>query len=276
MPARCGVRRTCGCFRNALSGGSGSVSKTSRTAPPSHPLSRAEIISASLITAPRDTLTSTSPFFACESTLALIMPRVFGVNGQQRTRKSETEISSSTDMYGTCPGNRAGVLVLTRTSIPKPSRAISQTRFPICPNPMMPSDLPRSSTDLLLAEALMERHFSFLTSLSKSASRRLIASMPAMANSATELAFPPGMLATGIPRCVALSTGMMSTPAPCLTTARRRFASSNMSFGNLRRTIIASARCMSTRSALSASTGDRFWGTSSTCACSWSKACASG
>ena len=84
-PAMCGVMRTFSMSQRGESSGSGSVSVTSRIAPPKWPLSRANTRSLFRTKLPRPTFTKSTPGFIASSRGLVIRPTVSGVDGRQFT-----------------------------------------------------------------------------------------------------------------------------------------------------------------------------------------------
>ena len=74
---------------------SGSVSKTSNTAPPKKPFSSANTRSSVFTKLPRPTFTSSAPFFIESSRARVRKPSVSGVDGRQLTTMSACGKSSS-------------------------------------------------------------------------------------------------------------------------------------------------------------------------------------
>ena len=91
----CGVRRTFSMSQRGESSGSGSVSVTSRIAPPKCPRSSANTKSSFRTKLPRPTFTKSAPCFIARSRGLVIRPTVSGVDGRQFTTISAFGSSSS-------------------------------------------------------------------------------------------------------------------------------------------------------------------------------------
>ena len=102
LAPRCGVITILGSARNGDSSGHGSVSYTSSAQPATLPLCTAATMSVSLIIPPRAQFTRNTPSFIRAMLSALIMSRVWSVNGICTVMKSERSISSSSSSNSTC------------------------------------------------------------------------------------------------------------------------------------------------------------------------------
>ena len=121
------------------------------------------------------------------------------------------------------------------------------TSMPILPRPTMPSVLPRSSVPC-------SDFFSHLPACVVESARgrcRASASISASVCSATAMALPPGVFITAMPRLVAASRSMLSTPTPARPITRSFGALSIMaaSTNTAERTSSASASANSAASA---------------------------
>ncbi len=216
---RCGVRTRLGADRSGESASRGSFPKTSRAAPASWPDSRASASAASSTTPPRATLTRNAPSFIRVRASASIIPRVASVRGtcSESTSARPSTVSRSS-ARSTCrslarSAVRYGSNATTR--IPK-ARQRFATSPPMRPAPTSPRVRPRSSTPLKRDRA----HSPERIDASAAATRRTMARTSANVSSAAETVLPAGALRTAIPRSVAASRSMLSTPTPALPITR--------------------------------------------------------
>jgi hypothetical protein len=93
------------------------------------------------------------------------------------------------------------------------------------PTPMMPSVLPQTSTPV----NLLRSHFPLRSDAFACGMLRAIASSRVMVCSAVVTLFPPGVFITTMPRLLAASTSMLSTPIPARPITLSRAPASMMS-----------------------------------------------
>ncbi len=146
-PEAWGVTITWRISQSGLSGGNGSVAKTSRPAPASRPERRAATRAASSTRSPRPTFTSRAPGGRQASRAAERMPRVSSVSGRASTSQSVRASSASRRergqvSQGSSPrGRRVNPTVSIPKAIPRPA-----TLRPMGPMPRTPSRWPCRST----------------------------------------------------------------------------------------------------------------------------------
>src|SRR2546428_1502270 len=145
-PEMCGVTTTLSIRQSGWLGGSGSRSKTSRTAPAMRFCSSASSSAASLTTAPRAMLMSQAVGFMAPSASGPKIPRVSTVRGRSNTTKSASRRAWAMAVTGYMrAAARAGrprrETPSTRIPSPRATRAISR---PMSPRPTIVMVLPAS------------------------------------------------------------------------------------------------------------------------------------
>ena len=209
---KCGVKMRLGLLRNLESAGKGSVTKVSSAAPAKCPSSRHFNNASSSTRPPRAALMTYEPFFIarkCTSSRILVVSLVRGICS---VIMSAFASSSSSDFIGTLlrPAAAAGKNgSYAATSIPIPC-ALRATVAPMRPRPITPSFFPSNSKPVRPA---LGQPPAFIPA-SAFGICRAKANNNEMACSAAASVLPSGAFITAIPRAVAASTSMVSTPAP--------------------------------------------------------------
>ena len=129
----CGVMRTFSMSQRGESSGSGSVSVTSRIAPPKWLLSRANTRSLFRTKLPRPTFTKSTPGFIASSRGLVIRPTVSGVDGRQLTTISAFGSSSSRNsiVYASAkPAGRPAFFVRCTPVTLAPKACMRRATFP--------------------------------------------------------------------------------------------------------------------------------------------------
>ena len=132
-PAMCGVMRTFSMSQRGESSGSGSVSVTSRIAPPKCPRSSANTKSSFRTKLPRPTFTKSAPCFIARSRGLVIRPTVSGVDGRQLTTISAFGSSSSRDSIVYASSKPAGTSAFSVRRTPvafAPKACMRRATFP--------------------------------------------------------------------------------------------------------------------------------------------------
>ena len=215
-----GVAMKFGSCRRGFPALTGSSSKTSAAAAASCPLARAAASAASSTIPPRAALTRRLPGFIWASWRGPIRPRVFSVSGAWTVMKSARPRSSSRPTSSTlnCSARSCGTTGSKAiTSISNPCARLA-TSVPMLPRPTMPSVFPRISTPVKRARCHSPRR----TEASACGIQRATASSSPIVCSAAAVMLPRGAFTTRMPRRVAASISMLSTPTPARPTTRSR------------------------------------------------------
>ncbi len=142
--------------------------------------------------------------------------------------KSATEITS-VKLERAIPSSRAlscdinGSYATIR--IPSPF-AIFDTSYPTRPKPITPRTLPFTSTPMYFFRSHLP---DFIEPFAAGILREMLSSIP-MVCSAAEIVLADGAFTTSIPRSVAVSTSMLSTPTPARPITFKRVPASIISF----------------------------------------------
>ena len=156
-----------------------------------------------------------------------IIPRVSSVSGTCKDRTSALSMTVPRSARSK-PSSLALASVrygsLTTTCIPK-ARQRCATSWPTRPAPTRPSVRPRSSAPLKRPRSHSPRR----TEASAPGTPRTTESISASVSSAADTVLPAGALSTAMPRSVAASRSILSTPTPARPITFRLWASANMS-----------------------------------------------